>query len=1022
MPKKIITIILILSLSIITLNAQFPYNNQITSGVDFTRPNPTGNASSFSASGLLLTNNTTNKLGTAILDRVFPSLHGIRIEFDYSIYGTNINDGAAGGDGLSFYIYNGDSNLTDLGASGASLGYTYRRNSTITVASGNKGLTDAYLGIALDVWGNFKGRRYQGSPAEYVNGILPTTFNSTSGKSHVTLRGAAGKNPSTPANDYYFGYPVLYTRATNSNTVGSTHLVLNMTDGTYTSFSNGLTNLESLATKTISDSKKIILEVVRNPNITIGGSIITVKFKGDNDEITLINKYHYPTSIQYNENAVLDDNLITINSVMPTNLKVGFTASTGGAVNNHLIKNLKITVPYAAEPTNDVMSVCVNGINSINVTDNDKAYSGTIGIGETGVEPVLLATNIDKNSFSFISSTGLFVGYNMTTTRGEYNYNPITGNVTYKPLLNLSSGNETISYTIKGSAAPYNTDYHRSIGTITTTVSGNGGTITGNNTVIKGKTANYSNTTTGASNPWTSSNTNVFTVSNTGVVTAVNQGTADLLYRTSSGCTIVKSITVVLDSDGDGISDNEDLDNDNDGILDIVEVSNCTNPTIRNILYFQDFGTIMTDGIRFTQFSEAEGRSGLTYKNTSPTSDNHYSLTNNTTIVDDFGTGYNDQWSIVENSPNNQNLLNGYFDHTSGNGGKGLMAIFNPQDNTTEIWRSPIITVKPGAAIELSLWLMRLNITRVGTFLPNLNIQLVNAQNNSNIGSVLNTGDFTNRSVWEQKVITIPKNTNLTARNVYIKITSNVNSGQGNDFALDDIRISELYCDSDSDGIPNHLDTDSDGDGCPDALEGSESVQRNQIHFLNLLPTDPNYPYRGQIKVTYNGTTVGTPANIVSTSPNGLGVPQLVNNAGNNYNTTTNSGNLAGIADNTDNSSEVGQGDISSINSTIKSSACTICYKAANLVGTTLDTKVGISTLGKGSAWPENRKGSFLAIESKSKGLVIPRTLPSLIANPVLGMIIYDTGVNCLKMYSRNNLGVLGWYCMERQSCDETII
>ncbi|HHT23258.1 MAG TPA: cadherin-like domain-containing protein [Bacteroidales bacterium] len=102
--------------------------------------------------------------------------------------------------------------------------------------------------------------------------------------------------------------------------------------------------------------------------------------------------------------------------------------------------------------------------------------------------------------------------------------------------------------------------------------------------------------------------------------------------------------------------------------------------------------------------------------------------------------------------------------------------------------------------------------------------------------------------------------------------------------------------DTDGDGIPDRLDPDSDGDGCPDAIEGSERVLLSQIYPL----TDLDYP--GQIKVKADGITTGTPDEIVSLKVDAYGVPELVNPASDNT-----SGNV-GASDNTDGTSDIGQG------------------------------------------------------------------------------------------------------------------
>jgi len=113
--------------------------------------------------------------------------------------------------------------------------------------------------------------------------------------------------------------------------------------------------------------------------------------------------------------------------------------------------------------------------------------------------------------------------------------------------------------------------------------------------------------------------------------------------------------------------------------------------------------------------------------------------------------------------------------------------------------------------------------------------------------------------------------------------------------------------DTDGDGIPNRLDLDSDGDGCPDAVEGSEHILLGQIHPVTVS----NYP--GQIKVKANGTSSGTPSEIISIEPNAYGVPELVNPA------SANTSGTGGVADNTDGSSDIGQGAGDSKNASIHS-------------------------------------------------------------------------------------------------------
>src|SRR5690606_10520738 len=141
---------------------RFPYNISFRSTIQPTgieRPNAGTNSAAFTNDGLRLTN-TTSQFGAVALDGVsFNSTNGIEIEFEYSMFGGTIYDGSYG-DGLSVFLYNASVPL-NIGARGAGLGYSYNRAYSPTSAR-TSGLSGGYLGIGLDEFGNFKGRRYQG--------------------------------------------------------------------------------------------------------------------------------------------------------------------------------------------------------------------------------------------------------------------------------------------------------------------------------------------------------------------------------------------------------------------------------------------------------------------------------------------------------------------------------------------------------------------------------------------------------------------------------------------------------------------------------------------------------------------------------------------------------------------------------------------------------------------------------------------------------------------------------------------
>jgi len=117
------------------------------------------------------------------------------------------------------------------------------------------------------------------------------------------------------------------------------------------------------------------------------------------------------------------------------------------------------------------------------------------------------------------------------------------------------------------------------------------------------------------------------------------------------------------------------------------------------------------------------------------------------------------------------------------------------------------------------------------------------------------------------------------------------------------------------------------------------------------------------------------------------------------------------------------------------------CYKpGATIGGTVMDTKVGISALGRAGAtdadnWPMARKGGHIALESKTKAFVPNRVaftdadnnsftpdVPVGIsaANFVEGMMVYDTTNKCLKIYTSTDGGnSYAWYCMTTPACPD---
>lgn len=103
-----------------------------------------------------------------------------------------------------------------------------------------------------------------------------------------------------------------------------------------------------------------------------------------------------------------------------------------------------------------------------------------------------------------------------------------------------------------------------------------------------------------------------------------------------------------------------------------------------------------------------------------------------------------------------------------------------------------------------------------------------------------------------------------------------------------------------------------------------------------------------------------------------------------------------------------------------------LCYNDPNITGPGADTKHGITLLQRAGAdngnWPMVRKGAHTVLESNTEGFVITRISTSGLSNittPIEGMMVYDTTVNCLKIYTVDTITPIntGWKCFSTPSC-----
>jgi len=466
----------------------FPYIQTFLSSSkpdEITVPTSTNwtNSAVFTSDGLQLTPAVQSKFGGMFINnRQFNTTNGILIEFEYMMYG------GTGADGLSVFLFDAMADNPEIGSDGAAIGYTYSRAHKSMANKRRKGLTGAYLGIALDSYANFKATRWE--PGERISGA---TF--YRGGSEVTLRGARGiafPNPykSEPkilqGMEYgYTGYPVLLVQPTQSSgtyrELLSTGSYSSLT--TYPSYKGNFTLRGGTKFNDDSDTgyRKAIIELFPiNPSRdVVAGMYVTVKIQHGKTVTTVISDYEYKHKFMYRETAMPAEtdgdestavgsyaysNPLELSAAPPDLLRIGFAAATGSSTDIHLIRNLTITLPRSAEAYPDYATTASGVKVNIPVLNNDIAFEGTIQRVQEGKSEYL-----DPSTFQFITAEGIPLGkgaFNHTSPEGKWVYNPTTKVLSFTPNVTFV-GQAHLYYTIKGglpgNEEPYKDEAYRSM-------------------------------------------------------------------------------------------------------------------------------------------------------------------------------------------------------------------------------------------------------------------------------------------------------------------------------------------------------------------------------------------------------------------------------------------------------------------------------------------------------------------------------------------------------------------------------
>ncbi|TLX24933.1 hypothetical protein FE904_14865 [Chryseobacterium indologenes] len=313
---------------------------------------------------LRLTAAQGNQKGYMYVMQGFPTSLGVIADFEYLAWRNVADNTYAGADGFSVFLF--DASITDqnfkLGGYGGSLGYATYSNPANT-----PGLSGGYLGIGFDEYGNYSRAAEQRNGG--TSGLNPNS---------IVLRG--------PTNSVL----------TNSN-VYLTRLDLGDRSGTEAQ----IRTRDEIDYNTVTLTRPANTTFYRRVQISVTKPgtdyVINIKWRKQN-ETTFTDLLTY--------------NLSSTTYPIPSNLKLGFAASTGGGFNFHEIRNILLTTPgnLRVDSRSDIAFACNQKKNIINfkieVTNDTSADLNSISVNSKITDALnnILSTNLFK--ITGISVTG----------------------------------------------------------------------------------------------------------------------------------------------------------------------------------------------------------------------------------------------------------------------------------------------------------------------------------------------------------------------------------------------------------------------------------------------------------------------------------------------------------------------------------------------------------------------------------------------------------------------------------------
>lgn len=270
-------------------------------------PVPPGGGAPFGF--LQLTDANNDQSGAALFEQAIPATEGLEVTFDQYQYGSTTP--IADADGISFFLVDGAGTLSSPGAFGGSLGYAQKLPDDNPANPFIPGVENGYLGIGLDVLGNYFGdweHRGNGCATRSPSGTA--FYVPAPGRNMVTVRG--------PGNGLD-GYCFMTATTNNFTTTGPWPSTLpGQLQGPLTAFPSGVTPQE--AYNLLQPSKRTVTVQVTPapaPRVTV--------------------------DIDFNDGAgaqrVID---FAAPENVPDTYKFGFAGSTGLFTDVHLIGNVTV--------------------------------------------------------------------------------------------------------------------------------------------------------------------------------------------------------------------------------------------------------------------------------------------------------------------------------------------------------------------------------------------------------------------------------------------------------------------------------------------------------------------------------------------------------------------------------------------------------------------------------------------------------------------------------------------------------